>query len=152
MNKDLREFIASLNSKGVEYLVIGAYAVAWHGWPRFTADIDFLLRISDQNADATVAAIEAFGFGSLGIAREDLNRPDQVLQIGAKPNRIDLITSISAVDFPSAWENKVPGTLDGLPVFFISLDDLIRNKEATGRPKDLGDADELKKRRPTLPK
>jgi hypothetical protein len=118
IHKDLREFIESLNSNGVDYLIVGAYAVAWHGYPRFTADIDILVRPVPGNADAVLAALRAFGFGSLDITREDLSQGDQVIQLGAKPNRIDLITSIY--------------------------------KESTGRPKDLGDAAELRKRHPGL--
>lgn len=116
IHKDLRQFIESLNSNGVDYLIVGAYAVAWHGYPRFTADIDILVRPVPGNADAVLAALRAFGFGSLDITREDLSQGDQVIQLGAKPNRIDLIASIY--------------------------------KESTGRPKDLGDAAELRKRHP----
>jgi hypothetical protein len=111
LNKDLREFVELLNSNGVEYLVVGAFAVASHGYPRFTADIDFLVRPAGANAEAVVATLEEFGFGSLGITVENLSRPYQVVQLGVKPNRI-------------------------------------RNKEATGRPKDRGDAAELGKREP----
>jgi len=146
LNKDLREFIELLNSNKVEYLIVGAFAVAWHGCARFTADIDFLLRPSLENAAAVLAAIKAFGFGSLDITIEDLSRPHQVVQLGVKPNRIDLITSISGVEFEPAWANRLPGQIDGIPVQFIGREDLIRNKESTGRPKDLGDAYELRKR------
>lgn len=148
IHKDLREFIESLNSNGVEYLVVGAFAVAWHGHPRFTSDIDFFLRATIENADATLAALRAFGFGSLDISRQDLTKPDQVVQLGAKPNRIDLLTSISGVDFEEAWAGRCPGNIDGIPVQFIGRVELLRNKESTGRPKDLGDADELRKRDP----
>jgi len=150
IHKDLREFIESLNSNGVDYLIVGAYAVAWHGYPRFTADIDILVRPVPGNADAVLAALRTFGFGSLDITREDLSQGDQVIQLGAKPNRIDLITSISGVDVETAWAGCCPGLLGGLPVRFIGVRDLIRNKESTGRPKDLGDAAELRKRHPGL--
>lgn len=148
LHKDLREFIESFNSAGVEYLIVGAFAVAWHGYPRFTADIDFLVRPSLANADAVLAALRAFGFGSLDITREDLCKPDQIVQLGEKPNRIDLITSISGVEFEEAWAHRVSGELDGIAVNFIGREELIRNKESTGRPKDLGDADELRRRAP----
>ncbi len=148
LHKDLREFIESLNSARVEYLVVGAFAVAWHGYPRFTADIDFLLRPTLDNADAVLAALRDFGFGSLDLTREDLSKPDQVVQLGVKPNRIDLITSISGVEFEDAWVHRVSGELDGIEVNFIGREELIRNKESTGRPKDIGDADELRKRNP----
>ena len=87
LNKDLREFIELLNSNRVEYLIVGAFAVAWHGRPRFTADIDFLLRPSRENATAVLAAIQAFGFGGLDITIEDLSKPHQVVQLGVKPNQ-----------------------------------------------------------------
>ncbi len=147
LTKDLREFIELLNSNSVEYLIVGAFAVAWHGYPRFTADIDFFIRSTEANADTLVAVLRDFGFSTLQIQRDDLNRPNRVVQLGAKPNRIDLITSIEGVDFDQAWANRVQGTLDGLPVPFISLDDLILNKQSTGRAKDKGDAEELRKRK-----
>lgn len=151
LHKDLREFIESFNCNKVEYLIVGAFAVAWHGHPRFTADIDFFVRATPDNADAILAALRDSGFGSLQITREDLCEPGQILQLGATPNRIDILTSFSGVDFAVAWENRVPGTIDKIPVFYIGRDDLLANKESTGRPKDLGDADELRKRDPLGP-
>jgi hypothetical protein len=146
LNKALREFIELLNSNKVEYLIVEAFAVAWHGYPRFTADIDILLRPSRENATAVLAAIQGFGFGSLDIKIEDLSKPHQMVQLGVKPNRIDLITSISGVEFEAAWSNRASGQIDGTPAQFIGREDLIRNKQSTGRPKDLGDAYELRKR------
>lgn len=93
-----------------------------------------------------LAALRQFGFGSLDISRDDLSRPGQVIQFGVKPNRIDLITSLSGVDFESAWTRRVQGAIDGAPVMFIGRDDLIRNKESTGRKQDAADADALRKR------
>ena len=115
LNKDLREFIESLNSNRVEYLVVGGFAVAWHGHPRFTADIDFFVRSTVENAKAVLAAIRDFGFGSLDITVDDLSEPGKVVQLGVKPNRIDLITSISGVEFETAWANRSPGQIDGIP-------------------------------------
>ena len=148
LNKDLREFIELLNSNGVEYLVVGAFAVAWHGHPRFTGDIDFFIRPTRENAAAALATLRGFGFGSLDITLEDLSKPDQVIQLGVMPNRIDIITSVSGVDFASAWSGRVFGHIDGTAVQFIGREELLRNKESTGSPKDLGDAHELRKRRP----
>ena len=148
LNKDLREFIELLNSTGVEYLVVGAFAVAWHGHPRFTNDIDFFLRPSSANGESVLTAIRAFGFGALDLTIEDFSRPDRVVQLGVPPNRIDLITSIAGVSFDRAWEGRAQGSIEGIPVQFVGLEDLILNKESTGRPKDLGDADALRKRRP----
>jgi hypothetical protein len=150
LNKDLREFIELLNSKAVDYVVVGAFAVAWHGYPRFTADIDFLVRPTSDNGAAVVAVLEAFGFRSLKLTAEDFSKPDQIVQLGMKPNRIDLITSISGVDFEQAWANRVAGSIDGIPVSFLGIDDLILNKETSARKNDLGDADALRRRRPGL--
>jgi hypothetical protein len=136
-----------LNLQRVEYLVVGAFAVAWHGYARFTADIDFLIRPDRRNAELVVKALRDFGFASLGISPEDLMHPDRIVQLGVTPNRIDLITSIAGVAFEEAWESRVAGTLDGLPVEYIGRDALIRNKESTGRPQDIGDAHRLRQRR-----
>jgi predicted nucleotidyltransferase len=147
LNKDLREFVESLNSNDVEYLIVGGFAVAWHGYPRFTADIDFFVRSTQANAEAILAALRDFGFGSLDIAPDDFTKPNQVIQLGAKPNRIDIPTSVSGLAFETAWEDRSTGNIDGVQVQFVGFDDLVRNKESTGRSKDLVDAQELKKRR-----
>ncbi len=99
-----------------------------------------------------MAALRDFGFGSLKITPDDLTKPNQVIQLGAKPNRIDIMTSVSGVGFDAAWENRAPGNIDGVQVEFLGFDDLVRNKESTGRSKDLGDAHELKGRRPRAPR
>ncbi len=152
LSKDLREFIKCLNSNGVDYLVVGALAVSWHGFPRYSADIDLFLRASPQNADRILTALREFGFGNLSLTVNDLLTPAQVIQLGYEPNRIDLLTSISGVDFEDAWQSRVGGHLDGIPVHFIGLDALLRNKEASGRGKDRIDAEELRKaQRPTDP-
>jgi hypothetical protein len=147
IGRDLSEFIGLLNANRVEYVVVGGFAVAWHGHPRFTADIDFLVRPNLANAELVVKTLRDFGFASLGIVPEELCRPDQILQLGVKPNRIDLITSIAGVSFEEAWANRVAGAIDSIPVFFIGRDELIRNKELAGRPQDVADADALRKRR-----
>ncbi|MDX2151909.1 MAG: hypothetical protein SFV54_14315 [Bryobacteraceae bacterium] len=145
LNRDWREFVELLNAHRVEYLVVGAFAVAWHGYPRFTADIDFLVRPDAENAERAVNALRQFGFSSLNIAVEDLSKLDQVIQLGVTPNRIDVITSIAGVSFDEAWASRVHGSIDGVPVCFIGLEELIRNKEATGRLQDRADADRLRK-------
>jgi hypothetical protein len=147
LNKDLREFVALLNSNGVEYLVVGAFAVAFHGFPRYTADLDLLVRPAAENAERVMRALSEFGFGSLDIQASDLQSPGRVIQLGVQPNRIDLLTAISGVSFDEAWARRSPGKLDGMEVQFIGRDALIRNKESTGRQKDLGDAEELRKRK-----
>jgi predicted nucleotidyltransferase len=148
LNKDLREFVELLNSNGVEYLVVGAFAVAFHGFPRYTADLDLLVRPSPENACLVLTALAQFGFGGLDIHATDLQTPGMVIQLGVKPNRIDLLTRISDVSFEEAWASRCPGSLDGIEVCFIGREELIRNKESTGRTKDLGDAEELRKRTP----
>src|SRR4051812_11129008 len=97
LSKDLCEFVALLNSNRVEYLVVGAFAVAHHGYPRYTADLDLLIRASSDNAGRVLQALSEFGFGSLGIEIADLQSPGKVIRLGMKPNRIDLLTSISGV-------------------------------------------------------
>jgi len=146
ISKDLREFIELLNAKGVEYVVVGGFAVAWHGHPRLTAGIDFLVRPDRANAELVVETLRDFCFASLQIAPEDLCQPDQILQLGVKPNRIDVLTSIAGVSFEDAWASRVAGSIDSIPVFFIGRDELIRNKELAARPRDLADADALRKR------
>lgn len=148
LQRDLREFIGLLNSRGVEYLVVGGHAVAFHGYPRFTGDIDFFVAANEENARGLMTVLADFGFGGLGIDVAALTRPRQIVQLGRPPNRIDLLTSISGVDFAEAWGSRIAGELDGLPVFYIGREALLANKLASGRPKDLADADELKRRSP----
>jgi hypothetical protein len=138
-----------LNSNRVEYLVVGAYAVSWHGYPRYSADVDFLIRPSPVNAVRVLQALDQFGFDCLDISASDLTVPGKVIQLGCEPNRIDLLTSITGVSFDDAWDDRAAGDLDGLPVHFIGRSSLIRNKEATGRAKDRIDAEELRKAKPS---
>jgi hypothetical protein len=147
ISKDLREFIELLNAKGVEYVVGGGFAVAWHGHPRFTAGIDFLVRPNPTNAELIIQTLRDFGFAGLRIGPEDLCKPDQILQLGVKPNRIDVLTSIAGVSFEEAWASRVAGSIDSIPLSFIGREELIRNKESAGRPQDVADADALRKRR-----
>ncbi len=146
LHRDLREFVECLNSSKVDYLVVGALAVSWHGFPRYSADIDFLVRPTRENASRVMDALDRFGFGSLGITVEDFSVPGKVIQMGYEPNRIDVMTSVTGVTFDEAWEGRSTGELDGIPVQFIGRAALLRNKEATGRPKDQIDALELRKR------
>lgn len=139
--KDLREFIESLSLNGVDFVVVGAFARAHHGAPRYTGDIDLLVRPSEQNANRLIRALTQFGFGSLGLTPADFMVPERVVQLGVPPNRIDLLTSITGLTFDEVWQRRVAAELDGLPVSFISRQDFIVNKRATGRSKDLADAD-----------
>jgi len=143
MEQDVREFIELLNARDVRYLVVGAYALAYHGRPRYTGDIDFFVQSSEHNAQLVAQIVEEFGFASLGIVAADLTSSDQVIQLGVEPNRIDLMTSISGVSFDEAWETREYGDLDGLRLPFISRDLLKRNKAAVGRKQDLADIEYL---------
>lgn len=143
LDKDLREFVESLNSRKVDYIIVGGHAVAFHGHPRFTGDIDFLVRPSAENAERLIDAIKKFGFADLRLTPSDFTRPNVVVQLGYPPNRIDLLTSISGVDFEEAWSEKAIGELDGVPVFFLGWDALMKNKRVLGRGKDLVDVDKL---------
>ena len=144
LQKDLREFIELLSSRGVECIVVGGHAVAYHGHPRFTGDIDFLIRPTIDNARRVMEALQAFGFSHLSLTAEDLTIPDLVVQLGRPPNRIDLMTSISGVGFDEAWAGKESAKLDGLPVFLLGREALLKNKEAAGRDKDLADLSRLR--------
>jgi len=148
LSKDLQEFIRLLNTEKVEYLVVGAWAVAFHGRPRYTGDVDVFLRRDPANAELMMRVIDAFGFGNTGIEREDFLKEDFVIQLGVEPNRIDLLTGISGVEFGEAWEQRVAGLLSGLEINFISRRLLIRNKQAASRDKDLGDIRLLEQTQP----
>ena len=140
--KDFREFIQLLNSNKVRYLVVGGYAVAYHGYPRSTGDIDFFLERTPDNADAVLQCLDDFGFESLGITKKDLLNPEQVIQMGYPPLRIDLLISIDGVSFETAWKNRVIVHMEELEVNFMSKEDLNKNKKSTGRLKDQADAEE----------
>ena len=122
LTPDLRESLESLNSKRVEYVVVGGYAQAYHGRPRFTGDIDVLVRPSRENAARVKAALAQFGFGQLGLEEDDFVREGQVIQLGIAPNRIDILTPITGCQFDEVWR---------------------KNQRATGRPQDLADLDAL---------
>lgn len=143
LQKDLSEFVSLLNSHGAEYVVVGGHAVAFHGHPRFTGDVDFFVNTTLRNAQRVLDVLKAFGFGDLGIHVEDLTAQDKVVQLGRPPNRIDLLTTISGVTFQEAWTTRIAGFLGEHRVNFIGLDTLIQNKRASGREKDLLDVKTL---------
>ncbi len=147
MLKDQRDLLEELNSQGVEYLVIGGHAVSAHGEPRMTKDLDVWVRSTPENAVAVFRALVRFGAPMQGMTPDDFSgQTNAMFQIGVIPHRIDILQRITAVEFDSAWDRRVEGLVDGrVPVFFIGLEDLIRNKRAAGRPRDLGDVDELLK-------
>jgi predicted nucleotidyltransferase len=143
LNQDFKEFIQSLNNNGVRYLVIGGYAVAFHGHPHYTKDIDIWISMDAENAAKIVKALEQFGFASLGLQASDFTAPDQIVQLGYPPNRIDLITTTPGVDFDTCYAARVPAEIDGVQVTFIDLENLKRNKKAVGRHQDLADIENL---------
>jgi hypothetical protein len=134
---DLKEFIELLNSEQVEYIIVGAFALGLHKLPRYTGDIDLLVSNSPPNAQCLALATDKFGFGSPGLKAIDFEGDDTIIQLGMPPNRIDLITNISGVSFAEAWANKEKGILDRIPVYFLSLMDLIRNKRRPVVPRIL---------------
>jgi len=142
-NQDWREWLESLNASGVEYVVVGGIALAFHGIVRYTGDLDVLVHASAANAERVVHALHRFGFTSLKLTPADFSRPDRVVQLGYPPGRIDILTSIDGVAWSEAHDHAVLGDYAGVPVRFISKQDLIRNKRATGRPQDSVDADRL---------
>jgi hypothetical protein len=139
LRQDWKEFIELLNSHHVEYVLVGAFAVSYHATPRNTGDIDFLIRPTVENAERMLLVLQQFGFGSLGITVEDLIKPGQFVQLGYVPGRIDLLNQISGVETEAIWEHRVHGTLQGLSVAYIGRAELIANKRATGRGKDIDD-------------
>lgn len=146
MNSDFKDLLAALNDAGAEYLVVGGYAVGKHTEPRYTKDLDVWINNSFENAGLVLAALAAYGAPVKGATPEDFTGKDKFFQIGVEPVRIDVISDLPGVDFPECWKNRVVADVDGLPVNFISLPDLIRNKELVGRPRDLGHVRELKKK------
>lgn len=143
MNRDFDEMLAALSAAGAEFLVVGAYAVAVHGRPRATGDLDLWVRPTADNAERVWRALAAFGAPLQELTTEDLTRPDLIFQIGVPPARIDVMTGISGVSFDEAWPNRVMVPVAGRTTPVIGRDDLIRNKRATGRPRDLADLAEL---------
>ncbi|HEX9653309.1 MAG TPA: hypothetical protein VGA99_06330 [bacterium] len=143
LNRDFKEFIQSLNENNVRYLVVGGYAVALHGHPRYTKDLDVWIDPSVENAASLIKALQQFGFGSLGLKAEDFKDPDQIIQLGYPPNRIDLIMSLAGVDFESCFSAKKQITMENVTINFIDLENLKRNKRASGRQQDLADLENL---------
>jgi hypothetical protein len=136
---DFAEFLRSLRSNGVEYLLVGGYAVGLYGYPRATADIDLWIRRSPENAERTVRAIRDFGFDVPALSADLFLREGQVIRMGLPPLRIEVLTSVSGLDFETGWAERREMLLGGEPVWLPSLEHLKRNKAASGRPKDLED-------------
>jgi hypothetical protein len=131
--------LSALSEAGVEYLVVGAHALAAHGCPRATGDLDIWVRPTKENADRVWRAIERFGAPRRNVNPEDFCTPDTVFQIGVEPNRIDVLTSIDGVEFDEAWPDRRPATIDKISFHVLGRGQLLKNKRAVGRPKDLAD-------------
>jgi len=143
IHSDFKELLELFNKHEVEYLIVGGYALAFHGAPRVTGDIDLFVRPTSENAERIIAALDDFGFGSLTLSRKDFATPGMVVQLGVPPVRIDIITGVSGVSWEKAYSCKVTGRYDDTPVFFIGRGDFITNKRATGRAKDAADIEAL---------
>jgi predicted nucleotidyltransferase len=150
-SKDFREFIALLNSHQVKFLIVGGHAVTFHGHPRFTADLDVWVATAPDNASRLEHVIKDFGFGKLFKAG-DFAKPGYAIQLGRKPYRIDILTSIEAVDFAAAYKRRKIIKAGGLKLPFIGLEELLVNKRATGRLHDLDDAEKLETRKSSVAK
>ena len=142
-DKDFSEFVALLAAHDVRYMIVGGYALAAHGLPRATGDLDAWIWTDQQNAQRLLEALEKFGFGGIGISESDLTADDCVLQLGYPPYRIDLLTRIDGVEFDDAWGRHIELVLGGVKVPFIGRADLIANKRAVGRPQDVVDVKRL---------
>jgi len=140
---DFKDLLELFNAHKVEYIIVGGYALAFHGAPRYTGDIDIYVRPEDKNAARIISALAEFGFGSVGLSAEDFERPEQVIQLGVPPVRVDIITSIAGISWDETFSGRVAGKYGDIQVHFIGREQLIINKKAVGRKKDLADLEAL---------
>jgi hypothetical protein len=140
VEKDYADFLKLLGAKKVKYLIVGGFAYSFHAEPRYTKDIDLLVEATEKNGAKIVAAITEFWGMKPEVKPADFLRGDMIVQLGFEPVRIDLITSCAGIEFRSAWKNKIRAKYGEIDVFFISLEDLIKNKRAVGRDRDILDA------------
>jgi hypothetical protein len=143
IQQDFKELLELFNAHEVEYVIVGAYALAFHGVPRFTGDIDILVHPTRDNVKRILSVLEDFGFGSLGLKPGDFHKPDSVLQLGVSPVRIDILTSITGVTWREAYQGRQNGLYGDVPVTFLGREQYIANKRALGRKKDLADLEAL---------
>lgn len=142
IHRDFKDFISLMNANGVEYVVVGSFALSFLGYPRATGDIDFWIRKSPENALRVLKVLDEFGFGNMGVEREDFLE-DKVVQLGQPPVRIDLMTELDGLTSEDIWEGRVGGKFGDMPVFYLGRDAFIRNKRSLGRHKDLADLEAL---------
>lgn len=145
LHPDFKDMLSCLKEEGVDFIIIGAYALAAHGFPRATGDIDIWVESSPHNARKVMSALVKFGAPAAQLTEQELTAPDLIVQLGVEPCRIDIITGIDGVEFTEAWANKVSVTIDDMTVFILSKADLLKNKLAANRDKDQGDINWLKK-------
>jgi hypothetical protein len=143
VQQDFKELLESFNAHEVEYVIVGAYALAFHGVPRFTGDMDILVNRSQENVKRVLSALDDFGFGSLGLKAGDFRKPDSVIQLGVSPVRIDILTSITGVTWREAYRGRETCYYGDVPVGFLGREQYIANKRALGRKKDLADLEAL---------
>jgi len=143
LNEDYKDMLQALSDENVSFLLVGAYAMAAHGYPRATMDIDIWVMPSPQNADAVLRALRRFGAPLHNLNKEDLHKDGTIFQIGVAPRRIDIITGASGLQFEEAYGRSLSVNIEGIEVHIPSIDDLIRNKRTSGRTKDLADAEAL---------
>jgi len=143
IQRDFRELLALFNEHKVDYIIVGAYALAFYGAPRYTGDIDILVKPDAVNARRVITALEKFGFGAVGLTATDFTSPDKVIQLGMPPVRVDILTSITRVTWEEVFLGRVEGKYVGIPVAYIGREQFISNKKALGRKKDLADLEAL---------
>jgi hypothetical protein len=140
---DFRDLLALLNAHGVDYVIVGAHALAYHGAPRYTGDMDVYVRSDIENARRIMTALKDFGFETLGLAESDFSAPDRTIQLGNPPVRVDLVTSLTGVSWDEVSAHKVAGKYGDVPVHYIGRREFVANKRACGRKKDLADLEAL---------
>jgi hypothetical protein len=143
VQKDFKEFLALLNAHEADFMIVGGYALAFHGAPRYTGDIDVFIKPDSKNAQLIMKVLEELGFSSLELSIDDFKKKDSVVQLGLPPVRIDIITSISGVTWEQADASKEPGKYGEVPVFYIGKNQYVANKRAIGRAKDIADIEAL---------
>ena len=143
LNQNFRKFVSLLNSHEVKYLLVGGYAVSIHGYPRYTGDIDFGVEVSEENAVKIVSVLKKIGFDVPGLREELFLDTSRMSRFGRESVKIEILNSVSDLDFSEAFQNKIIVVFDGVELPVISIDDLRRNKQASGRAKDLTDLENL---------
>ena len=143
IQQDFKDLLKCFSEHGVEFIIVGGYALAYHGAPRFTGDLDLFIHSSPDNAKRVLRALDQFGFSFPNLSEDDFRSPGKVIQLGVPPIRIDLITSISGVSWDAANAHKEAAHYGDVAVFYLGKAEFIKNKSATGRKKDLADLEAL---------